>query len=65
MFPFLRKQHNMVPIQVVLIAALFAGVFYVGDEAVKGIKKVDRIVAHDTKVAGQKTWHGLKHLVGK
>jgi hypothetical protein len=51
----------MVDPKVLIVVLLFAGGYWVGDQAVKGVKKVDVAVAH----VGVKTWHGMKHLVGK
>lgn len=51
----------MVDPRLVLIAAVFAACFYVGEAAVAGIKKVDRAVAHGAKVAGQKIVHVFHH----
>lgn len=42
----------MVPLQVVVVAAVLAGGFYVGDEAVKGIKYVDTKIVHVVKSVG-------------
>lgn len=44
-----------------LIAAVLAGGYYVGEQAVAGIKKIDRAVAHGAKVAGQKIAHVFHH----
>ena len=44
---------------------MLAGGYYVGEQVVEGIKKVDRAIVHGAKVAGQKIGHGLKKVVGK
>lgn len=47
--------------RVLLILAVFGGLFYVGEQAVAAVKKVDRAVAHGVKVTGQKIAHVFHH----
>jgi hypothetical protein len=53
----------MVSPQVLLIVAILGGGYYVGDYAVKGIKKVDHAVVHVAKATGKKVGHGFVHAV--
>jgi hypothetical protein len=43
----------MLPPEVMLVLVLFAGGYYVGDQAVKGIKKVDVKIVHVIKHVGK------------
>lgn len=51
----------MIDTRVLVILALFGGLFYVGEQAVAGIKKIDRAVAHGVKEAGKKIAHVFHH----
>lgn len=47
--------------RILLILAILAGGYWVGEQAVAGIKKVDRAVAHVVKGAGKKIAHIFHH----
>lgn len=51
----------MIDPRILLIVAAFWGLFYVGEKAVAGVKKVDRAVAHGVKSAGKKIAHIFHH----
>lgn len=52
----------MIDPRVLLILAIIAGGYYVGEQAVAGIKKIDRAVAHVVKGAGHKIAQVFHHV---
>jgi hypothetical protein len=59
------KGVRMISPQLLLILAILAGGYYVGEQVVVGIKKVDHAVVHVVKAVGHGIGHGLKKVVGK
>jgi xanthosine utilization system XapX-like protein len=55
----------MIDPRLVLILLVLMGGYYVGEQAVAGIKAVDRKIVHVTKATGHKIGHVLKKAVGK
>lgn len=51
--------------RVLLILAILAGGYVIGEKVVEGIKKVDRAAVHAVKEAGRTVWHGVKKVAGK
>lgn len=47
----------MIDPRVLLILVLFAGGYYIGEQAVAGIKHIDRTVAHVVKTGVTKVTH--------
>lgn len=51
----------MPPVYVLVLAAWFGGIYYVGDKAVQGVKQIDTLVVHQVKHVG----NGIVHVVKK